>query len=185
MSKNNDQTSILIPNIIDIEASGFGSASYPIEVGVINQAGEKFCRLIKPQKDWNHWNEDAESLHGVSRTLLVERGFTVQAVCQQLNQFLMGQVVYSDGWVVDNTWLIKLFDAAKMHMEFHMSSLEMILNEQQMSLWHMVKDDLFNKMQEQRHRASSDAALIQSTFVATQKLCNGKSTGFKLNSKLS
>jgi hypothetical protein len=183
VSERKDQASILIPNIIDVEASGFGSASYPIEVGVINQAGEKFCRLIKPHKGWNHWNEDAESLHGVSRALLAEKGFTVHAVCQQLNQFLMGQVVYSDGWVVDNTWLIKLFDAAKMHMQFHLSSLEMILNEQQMSLWHLVKDELFNKMQEQRHRASSDAALIQNTFVTTQNICNDKFTSFKLNLK--
>jgi hypothetical protein len=165
------QARVSIPNIIDVEASGFGSLSYPIEVGVINQAGKRFCSLIKPQCDWTHWDKQAESLHGISRKLLAEKGLSVVQVSQQLNRFLMGQVVYSDGWVVDDTWLIKLFDAAKVTMKFHVSSLEMILNEAQMSQWHATKDRLFQQMQEQRHRASSDAALIQNTFVTTQKIC--------------
>lgn len=163
---------VLIPTIIDVEASGFGSTSYPIEVGGINQAGERFCSLIKPQPDWLHWDHDAEDLHGISRELLESNGESVVSVCQQLNQFLHGQVVYSDGWVVDDTWLIKLFHAAGVRMQFHVSSLEMILNEQQMSLWHSTKDKLFQQTKEQRHRASSDAALIQNTFVTTQKICN-------------
>jgi hypothetical protein len=161
---------VLIPTIIDVEASGFGASSYPIEVGVINQLGERFCKLIKPQEDWTHWDDHAQALHGISRDLLDEKGCSVEEVCFQLNQFLSGQVVYTDGWVVDNSWLITLFHAARMSMQFHISSLEMILNEQQMALWHLTKDKLFKQMKEQRHRASSDAALIQNTFVTTQKI---------------
>ena len=171
MTKIRWQTSVSIPTIIDVEASGFGSLSYPIEVGVINQSGKRFCSLIKPQSDWTHWDEQAETLHGISRQLLTEKGLSVQEVCQQLNQFLMGQVVYSDGWVVDDTWLIKLFHAAKVTKQFHVSSLEMILDEAQMSLWHATKDRLLEQMKEQRHRASSDAALIQNTYVTTQQIC--------------
>lgn len=171
MNKLRGQASVSIPSIIDVEASGFGSLSYPIEVGVINQSGKRFCSLIKPQSDWIHWDQQAESLHGISRQLLAEKGLSVQQVCQQLNQFLMGQVVYSDGWVVDDTWLIKLFHVAKTTMQFQVSSLEMILNEAQMSLWHSTKDRLFKETKEPRHRASSDAALIQNTFVKTQQIC--------------
>ena len=171
MSKRRGKTHVSVPIIIDVEASGFGSLSYPIEVGVINQSGERLCSLIKPQSDWTHWDDQAESLHGISRQLLAEKGLSVQQVCQQLNQFLIGQVVYSDGWVVDDTWLIKLFYVAKVTMQFQVSSLEMILNEAQMTLWHSTKDKLFKQMKEQRHRASSDAALIQNTFVTTQKIC--------------
>lgn len=161
---------LYIPNIIDVEASGFGSLSYPIEVGVINQVGERFCCLIKPQIDWTHWDSQAESLHGISRQVLQQKGLGVQEVCLKLNQFLTDQVVYSDGWAVDDTWLIKLFDAAKVAKQFHVSSLEMILSEVQMSQWHSTKDRLFRQMQEQRHRASNDAALIQNTFVTTQQV---------------
>lgn len=163
--------SLIIPTIIDVEASGFGALSYPIEVGVINQEGKRFCSLIKPHKGWTHWDPQAESLHGISRAVLQLKGVQAHGVCKLLNKFLVGQVVYSDGWVVDDSWLIKLFHAAALPMQFHLSSLEMILNEQQMSIWHEVKENLFQQTNEQRHRASSDAALIQQTFMTTQKMC--------------
>ena len=37
---------IIRPDIIDIEASGFGPDSYPIEIGVALSSGEKYCSLI-------------------------------------------------------------------------------------------------------------------------------------------
>lgn len=161
---------LFVPNIIDIEASGFGAFSYPIEVGVVNTQGEKFCRLIKPGPDWEHWDSEAESLHGISRELLMDKGISAVQLCQELNIFLKQQVVYSDGWVVDQPWLIKLFDRAQIPMEFTISPLEMILNEEQMALWHETKDWVCENMNIERHRASSDAALIQSTFVTTRQM---------------
>lgn len=166
---NMDMTSLFTPNIIDVEASGFGVQSYPIEIGVINQFGEKFCRLVKPQKSWLHWDESAESLHGISRELLRHKGVPITTLCHDLNDFLQQQTVYSDGWVVDQPWMIKLYSQAKVEMTFKLSPLEMILNESQMALWHDTKEQMSNIMNVRRHRASSDAALIQSTYVQTQK----------------
>ena len=40
-----------VPNIIDVEASGFGPHSYPIEVGLALGDGSKFCSLILPVRD--------------------------------------------------------------------------------------------------------------------------------------
>ena len=40
---------------IDVEASGFGVGSYPIEVGVAFPDGGTQCYLIKPEHDWIHW----------------------------------------------------------------------------------------------------------------------------------
>ena len=159
-----------VPIIIDVEASGFGAQSYPIEVGVIKQNGERFCSLIKPQPDWQHWDEQAQALHGISPELLLKKGRSVNLVCRELNQFLCGQTAYSDGWVVDQPWLIKLFDAAKLSMQFTLSPLEMLLNETQMTYWHQTKEQLIRAINQPRHRASHDAALIQDTFKATNKL---------------
>lgn len=36
------------PNNIDVEASGFGGESYPIEVGVALDDDTKYCALIQP-----------------------------------------------------------------------------------------------------------------------------------------
>jgi hypothetical protein len=160
--------SVFTPNIIDIEASGFGAYSYPIEVGVINQFGEKFCRLVKPLQSWQHWDESAESLHGISRDLLNTKGVPITALCHELNDFLRHQTVYSDGWVVDQPWLTKLFYQANVKMQFKLSPLEMILKESQMIVWQKTKQRISQEMKLQRHRASNDAALIQNTFVQTQ-----------------
>jgi hypothetical protein len=42
------------PLIIDVEASGFGGTSYPIEIGVALDYGHKYCTLIHPEPGWTH-----------------------------------------------------------------------------------------------------------------------------------
>jgi hypothetical protein len=157
-----------------LEASGFGAEGYPIEVGVVFASGKRFCRLIKPHADWLHWDKEAETLHGISRSLLNRKGIDIQQVCSELNQLLADQTAYSDGWVVDYPWLIKLFDSACMNMSFKLSSLEMILNEAQMGVWHETKNSLFAVANESRHRASNDAALIQKTFVVSHQITSAR-----------
>lgn len=158
-----------IPFILDIEASGFGQDSYPIEVGFITDTGRRFCRLIKPLEHWSHWSEEAESLHGISRELLNRKGVSVGQVCYELNQVLQGKTVYTDGWVVDYPWLITLFDAAKTAMQFSVSPLENILSEYQMATWAQTKSSLLAQEPIVRHRASTDAEFIQRIFVTTQR----------------
>ena len=74
------------PTIIDIEASGFGSYSYPIEVGVVKYDGERYCALIKPEPDWDHWCDKAEAVHGISRDLLSEHGKSPRAIRVEKDQ---------------------------------------------------------------------------------------------------
>ena len=153
--------------IIDVEASGFGGASYPIEIGVALHDGRKFCSLIQPAQEWTHWDEEAEQVHGLSRDLLHAHGKPVQEVAEQLNHLLAGMTLYSDGWVVDKPWLITLFHTAGKAMEFNLSPLEMILSEQQMESWHQTKNRILDASSLQRHRASYDAWVIQETFRQT------------------
>jgi hypothetical protein len=68
------------PNIIDIEASGFGVDSYPIEVGIVLSTGQKYCALIKPAHDWLYWDKQAELVHGLSLDLLWSHGKSIDTV---------------------------------------------------------------------------------------------------------
>jgi hypothetical protein len=74
---------------------------------------------------------------------------------------------YSDGWVVDKPWLTVLFHAAGIEMKFHLSPLEMILSEAQMTMWADVKTQVINDSKLRRHRASNDAWIIQETYRRT------------------
>lgn len=162
-----------IPFIIDVEASGFGGSSYPIEVGVALDGGRRFCTLIKPAPEWTHWSEQAEETHGISRTQLATFGKPVREVAQRLNDMLAGLTLYTDGWVVDKPWLITLFHEARLDMQFHVSPLDLILTEAQMDAWHGVKKQIQTETTLVRHRASHDAWLIQETYRRTAALAPG------------
>lgn len=158
------QDNAKLPSIIDIEASGFGANSYPIEIGVVRYDGERYCRLIKPFDNWQHWQNDAAAIHNISRQQLEDCGAHGTEICLQLNAFLQDSTVYSDGWQVDSSWLTTLFDRAKVRKTFRISSLEMILSEHQMKIWHNTKDTVIKSLNLTRHRASNDALIIQQTF---------------------
>jgi len=158
------------PLVIDVEASGFGPGSYPIEVGVAMSDGKVRCMIIRPQPEWQHWDEQAESLHGISREILLEFGSPVREVAEQLNQWLEGEMVYSDAWGNDSSWLALLFDAAGIRQAFKLDSLFTLLSKKQIKTWHETKDKLSSENDSQRHRASHDARIIQKTYQVTAKI---------------
>ena len=155
------------PIIIDVEASGFGGTSYPIEIGVALDDDTSYCSLIQPAPDWDHWDSDAEKVHGIPRDVLENHGKPTREVAASLNALFDGKTLYSDGWVVDKPWLTTLFHEARMPMTFCVSPLEMILSEDQMARWHDTKEQVLAEATENRHRASFDAWIIQETYRRT------------------
>lgn len=158
------------PTIIDIEASGFGHDSYPIEVGVADFRGRRFSRLIKPMAHWQHWSSSAQAIHGISQETLVENGCDARSVAQDLNQFLMETCAYSDAWVKDKQWLDKLFFDTRVRPSFQFSPLEKLMSEAQMEIWDDCKTTTIRLLELQRHRASTDALVIQRTYVYSKNL---------------
>lgn len=158
------------PTIIDIEASGFGSYSYPIEIGVVTMTGERYCALIKPQDDWTHWCERAQQIHGISRDMLQEKGKHPHQICAELNHLLNDTTCYSDAWTHDSPWLNRLFFAARTYPSFHLSPIEIIATEAQLLCWDETKHKLQAQLLIKRHRASGDAYLIQQTYLKTRQL---------------
>lgn len=158
-----------LPLIIDVEASGFGGTSYPLEIGVALDDGHKYCTLIYPEPDWKHWDPEAEKVHRISRDILETYGRACRDVAETLNELLARRTAYTDGWVVDKPWLATLFHAARVEMLFRVSPLEMILSESQMQLWHEEKDRVLATLDLSRHRASHDAWVIQETYSRTRR----------------
>lgn len=159
---------VIRPSIIDVEASGFGPQSYPIEVGIAMASGERYSTLILPVSEWTHWDKEAEKVHHVTREILRNHGKPIKEVATKLNDLLKSRTVYSDGWVVDKPWITQLFYRAMVPQLFQVSPIETILSEAQMDLWHETKNDLIQKHDLKRHRASIDAFIIQETYVRTR-----------------
>ncbi len=158
---------VTVPIVIDFEASGFGQGSYPIEVGFSGRHGEGWCSLIRPEKEWEHWDSSAEELHKIPREIIVERGNTARFVAEQLNFFLGGQTVYTDGWGHDYVWMARLYDAAALNPQFKLADLFEIIEDRQIPEWEDTKRLVMKELCLARHRASSDARVLQLTWLRT------------------
>ncbi len=158
------------PSIIDVESSGLGPESYPIEIGVALSSGEQYCSLILPAPSWDTWDRHSELIHGISLEEVMTSGKPIGDVTRELNRLLENRTVYTDGWVVDQRWISQLYYEASIPKQFTVSSLESILSEGQMNIWHESKNHVMRELGLKRHRASADALIIQETYTRTRKL---------------
>ncbi len=158
------------PIIMDIEASGFGAGSYPIEIGIVLADGSSASWLIRPESAWTRWDATAQAVHGISREQLATEGWPARVVAGELNRRLAGQTVFTDGWAHDYAWLAILFDAADLVPRFRLEHLRQLLSDEQAGLW----SDCYAKTvqgaahQERCHRADADARLIQTAWRKLQ-----------------
>ncbi len=157
------------PVILDVEASGFGRGSYPIEIGFIEPQGAVFCALIRPAPDWLHWDASAEALHGINRELLQRCGKAPLWVATEINTRLAGQVVYCDGWGHDYSWLARLFDSAGLVPSFQLADLRSLLSQDDEVCWQSALDQVRAELKLHRHRASSDAKVLQLTLMRVKQ----------------
>lgn len=156
-----------LPIVLDVEASGFGQGSYPVEIGLVLPDGTPHCFLVMPARDWQSWDPEAEKVHGISRAVAESHGRPVEEVAWRLNGLLYGQTVYSDAWSFDMSWLGKLFDKVNMPQTFKLSSLRELLTEEQERVWDETRRRVEQELALRRHRASGDARILQETYRRT------------------
>lgn len=154
------------PAFLDIEASGFGRDSYPIEIGFVLPDGDAWCTLVRPEPDWTHWDSAAESLHGITRAIALRHGRPAVDVARELNRRLGKMTVYSDGWAHDYAWLALLFEAGGRSPTFRLDHLRNTLGEGQAQAWQSTRDRVRRERPMARHRASTDARILQLTWEA-------------------
>jgi hypothetical protein len=152
------------PAFIDVEASGLGRNSYPVEIGGVTSEGGPWCYIIRPESDWQHWDASAEKLHKISRQTLIDRGLPAREVALELNRRLAGMTVYSDGWGNDLSWLSLLFEVAEVSQHFRLESIAHLLTPEHLAQWHAVKQQVEGECNFTRHRASGDAQILQQTY---------------------
>lgn len=152
------------PCVIDIEASGFGRHSYPIEVGYVLPDGRARCMLVRPAPGWLHWDDAAAQVHGISREALQAHGRPVQEVAARLNADLAGLTVYCDGWAHDYSWLAVLYEEAGLNPSFRLESVNRLLRDTQLGQLDEARRGALQDMGLTRHRASNDARALQTAL---------------------
>ena len=144
--------------IIDVEASGLGDNSYPIEIAWVNRLNrhQNDSFLVCPDPSWTFWDDYAEqSIHRIPRDSLLKDGVSVINACNRLNDALKGHRILSDAAQTDRFWIRKLFSCAGIQSEFSIGSIyELIPGD---------KADVFQrrlKKESVPHRALEDARAI-------------------------
>lgn len=163
-----------LPVVIDIEASGFGKGSYPIEIGYYKPDGQSFCALIQPEAAWTHWDDSAEAVHGITREQLLSHGKPAVDVCLILNRSLRGQRVFCDAWSYDYVWLSVMYEAVDLVPTFEFRDIRELLSECEKSRWHATRPKVEARLALTRHRASGDARSLFETLVEVRQLCAGQ-----------
>ena len=160
-----DATRPQVPAVLDIEASGSGRESCPVEVGFVLPDGRSYCSLVRPAPSWAHSDAAAERLHRIPRATLVAHGRDAVEVATQLNAQLQGQTVYCDGWAHDDHRLGALFEAAALTPSFRLDNLRALLTDREAAFWSVLKSQVATEMRLQRHRASSNAKILQNALI--------------------
>lgn len=146
--------------VIDCEASGLGSSSYPIEVG-ISFNNESFGFLIKPPENWTYWCENAALIHKITRENLLLNGINVFDAVHKLNSQLRDLTVYSDAVDYEEFWLNRLYDQVGISKNFDIVSIYMLDLD-----WNKYKEEKFNLSKKMVvHRAENDAFIIRESII--------------------
>jgi len=109
---------------LDVEASGLGEGSFPIEVGWAWLTGPSGSLLIRPALHWdlNAWDEGSAEIHGITIPVLLADGLQARDVAERLNLLLAPAtrplIVLSDAVEMDRYWLDVLFDETPQTREF-------------------------------------------------------------------
>ncbi len=97
---------------LDFEASSLGKTGYPIEIGWVFEDGASEAHLIKPAPQWTDWDEEAEAVHGLSRSRLEAEGTSHEVVAHRMLDQLSSHALYASAPSGAGTWLSALLRAA-------------------------------------------------------------------------
>jgi len=116
---------------IDIEASGLGGKTYPIEVGWATCDLASTCYLVRPAKLWDDWlwMPESEKIHNIHRDVCVREGHDVVEVAHAVNAAMKDRLVFSDAVDFDGYWLSVLFRAADVAPGFALYNANVLLRD--------------------------------------------------------
>ncbi|HOP19096.1 MAG TPA: hypothetical protein PLV61_08600 [Parvularculaceae bacterium] len=162
---------------IDLEASGLGSKSWPVEVGFAFIEGAPQSTLIRPDATWSDeaWDKGAEALHGLTRAELDRDGQNIRDVCRSLNKSLAGAEVYSDAPDWDGFWLFRLFMAANMRQQFAVHDFGKLIRPIAGSREGELQERAA-RLAPRRHRTNDDVRHLQTLYGLAVENCGPRLT---------
>jgi DNA polymerase III epsilon subunit-like protein len=111
--------------VLDIEASGLGENSFPIEIAWQGPTVKPQSFLIRPDPQWDleSWDDRAEQLHGIPLQQALAEGVPARSIVEQLCRDCAGRTILSDGLAFDQAWLNQLYAASQWQGNIRLTDL--------------------------------------------------------------
>lgn len=147
---------------IDVEASGLGPDSWPIEIGVAWLDGRKVIThssLIRPRPEWSNeaWNPRSAKIHGIDREELNDAP-DADEVAQWFRQLVGDRVLISDAPNHDGMWLERLLREQREIVLLQDALYRAFSTEGVLAPGRLHKAYKLRGTQKPAHRAGDDAA---------------------------
>jgi hypothetical protein len=153
---------------IDLEASGLGSASFPVEIGwaIVREDGsiDSASFMIRPPAKWtmyeNAWSPASEQLTGITRETLEKHGLAPIEVMTRFLEAVGDRELFSDAPDFDAHWFGMLAEAAGISLGSRtIRDAKTLMDKMD------AEQGLTEKLPPARHRAETDARRLAFAFA--------------------
>jgi len=170
--------------ILDFESSGLMRGSFPVEVAWAGEDLQVQSHLICPTEIWladnRLWDPAAERMHGLSLSLLKQKGEPVTQVAGAMLDGLESASIYSNNPLYDQDWLHCLLSAAGCDQPIKVLDFNRLLAEITDIEGINLAYHIANEMSPATHRATADVLNLWEVYRQCKILSSeSKSRNFK------
>jgi len=153
------------PIFLDCEASSLDKKSFPIEVAWNNADGTIESYLINIYRypdGYDDWNREAQSLHGITKQYLSEKGEEPEYVVEQMEKKLRGKKILTDAPDWDGFWVRRLYESVNIKCELDFYNAIWFFNF--LEPYHYIYRSQARKIAGHAHRAANDVKYLHEMY---------------------
>jgi len=158
------------PIFLDCEASSLDKKSFPIEIAWNNADGiiESYLINIYRYPDgYDDWSREAQSLHGITKQYLGEKGHEPQFVVDRMEKKLKGKELLTDAPKFDGFWVRRLYESVNKECELQFGNAVGLFHD--LEPFNYIYESQARKLSGHAHRAANDVEYL----LIKYRLCAG------------
>ena len=159
------------PIFLDCEASSLATDSYPIEIAWNNEDGiieSYLVNIYRYPSGYDDWSKDAQSLHGITKQYLSEKGEEPEFIVERMEKKLKGKKVLTDAPDWDGFWVRRLYESVNKKCELDFGNAVELFHD--LEPYHHIYQSQARKLSGHAHRAANDVRYLLEMY----RLCVNK-----------
>ena len=158
------------PIFLDCEASSLDKKSFPIEVAWNNVDGTVESYLVNIYRypdSYDDWSREAQSLHGITKQYLSEKGKEPEFIVEQMEKKLRGKRLLTDAPDWDGFWVRRLYESVNKKCDLEFGDAVELFHD--LEPYHYIYHSQARKSAGHAHRAASDVKYLVEIYILCTK----------------